>query len=269
MNGAIFLFAMLVAVAQAQINGPGCGKRPLARDPKDKVVGGWEATPHSWGWMVGMRRNGAFICGGSLISHRAAITAAHCIYGSTNVNVYILDVGLHDRNNHESWTLNVRVSRLIMHAQYSPSTLMHDIAIMHFTDPIELDHYRIVPVCIPQPHQDWQGRMCWATGWGSLFSGGSVTRYLQEVEMIHLTNQRCATRFGTRVNTTLQMCGGEVGEGIDTCQGDSGGPYVCEDIATNTWYLVGITSWGFGCGDGGVYTKCQGYHQWIDTNSRP
>jgi len=266
MNGVIFLFA-LFAMASAAIHHPGCGKRPLGwrEPPKDKVVGGWEANLGDWGWMVGILRFNSFICGASLVSDRAVITAAHCLYGSTNVNNYQLIIGMHDRLANEEWVITVRVTRMVLHAQYSPSTLMHDIAIMHF-DPIEIDNYYIVPVCVAKPPQDWQSIKCWATGWGSLFSGGSVTRYLQEVDMLHLTNNRCSQRFGTRVNTTLQMCGGEVGEGIDTCQGDSGGPLVCEDTTTNTWYLVGITSWGFGCGDGGVYTKCQGYETWIGTN---
>lgn len=47
-------------------------------------------------------------------------------------------------------------------------------------------------------------------------------------------------------------------------QGDSGGPLVCQ--ADDLWYLVGITSWGSGCGDKnkpGVYTKVSSVMPWI------
>lgn len=50
-------------------------------------------------------------------------------------------------------------------------------------------------------------------------------------------------------------------------QGDSGGPLVCQ--AESRWYLVGITSWGSGCGDRnkpGVYTKVSSVLPWIYSN---
>lgn len=47
-------------------------------------------------------------------------------------------------------------------------------------------------------------------------------------------------------------------------QGDSGGPLVCK--LNEIWHLVGITSWGEGCGhreQPGVYTKVAEYVDWI------
>lgn len=54
--------------------------------------------------------------------------------------------------------------------------------------------------------------------------------------------------------------------GKDSCQGDSGGPAVMKhgDIP----YLVGITSWGTGCGRPGVpgiYTDVSVITGWIAT----
>ena len=46
-------------------------------------------------------------------------------------------------------------------------------------------------------------------------------------------------------------------------KGDSGGPLVVQN--GTKWYLGGLTSWGYDCGDGGVYTRVSLYYYWIQT----
>jgi secreted trypsin-like serine protease len=264
MRGLILLF-VLCAVAQAAINQNGCGKRPLRPNPPNKVVGG-NIVPvkGDYGWMTGMYRSGSFICGGSLIDPNWVLSAAHCTAGSANVNNYQMYIGFHDRLSMESWTIQRGVSKIIQHAQYSASTLRNDIVLLKLAQPCPIDNNYILPACIPDGSESWVGKIGTATGWGTLFSGGGLPRELYEVGMPHLTDARCTQRFNTDPNT--QMCGGEVGFGLDTCQGDSGGPYVFKSARDGNYYLVGLTSWGYGCGDGGVYTKTAGYFNWINSN---
>lgn len=107
--------------------------------------------------------------------------------------------------------------------------------------------------------------MAWATGWGTLVSGGFSSNRLMEVEMPILSEFDCNRKYlnthNIYVNTLNSICAGEQGGGKDTCQGDSGGPLVVK--VGEKWQLAGITSWGFGCGDGGVYTKTSHFIDWI------
>jgi secreted trypsin-like serine protease len=43
---------------------------------------------------------------------------------------------------------------------------------------------------------------------------------------------------------------------------NKGGPLVVRGN-DGRWQLVGITSFGFGCGDTGAYTRASGYYNWI------
>jgi secreted trypsin-like serine protease len=74
-----------------------------------------------------------------------------------------------------------------------------------------------------------------------------------EVDLPMLSAAQCKAKY-SGVNTAMQLCAGEEGEDKDTCQGDSGGPLVAQ-ASNGKWYVVGVTSYGYGCSDGGVYTR--------------
>ncbi|KFP70755.1 Plasminogen, partial [Acanthisitta chloris] len=51
-------------------------------------------------------------------------------------------------------------------------------------------------------------------------------------------------------------------------QGDSGGPLVCYHFDTDKYYLIGITSFGTGCGRPkfpGIYVRVSQYRAWISS----
>ena len=105
---------------------------------------------------------------------------------------------------------------------------------------------------------------------------------MNQVTMPWLNDQRCKEKYPT-ANVTVAVCAGETGGNLDTCQveknsilnqdsiiwsyilfkGDSGGPLVVKSTEDGRYYAGGITSWGYGCNDGGVYTRTSFYYDWI------
>jgi len=257
----LLIFSIVIAMTimvESAINPVGCGLRPL----KPKVVGGVEAIEGDWGWMTLMKRNNQFLCGASVINSRWIVSAAHC---TTNLNVltYKLEVGGHHRNNitNEPWVQIMDIEKIINHPQYSASTYNNDIVLLKTTKPIIFDDQYIIPVCIPDGTEDFVGQTGYATGWGAISSGGSTSLFNKEVGMILLSDTRCKAKYPT-ANVTTMICGAD-NHGVDTCQGDSGGPYTFYSNKHNGEVLKGITSWGYGCGGGGVYTRTSNYYQWI------
>lgn len=66
---------------------------------------------------------------------------------------------------------------------------------------------------------------------------------------------------GIHVRSPVQVCN----LSLFISQGDGGGPLVCQD--DGFYELVGLVSWGFGCGRRdvpGVYVKVSSFIGWIN-----
>lgn len=125
--------------------------------------------------------------------------------------------------------------------------------------------YKVIPVCVPTSSNAFQGQLGYATGWGALYENGPVSNVKMEVPLPILSDAACKsyyTPYGYNINPLTQVCAGQAGNGKDTCQGDSGGPLVSKGT-DGRWYLVGVTSFGIGCGNTGVYTRTSAYQNWI------
>lgn len=255
----------LTAVLQS-INQAGCGGSRISPSVS-YIVGGSEARANSWPWMASLEYNGMHVCGGSLVSDRYVITAAHCVEGAmATASRWRVRLGKHDRSRTESTEQNLFVRRIISHGSYSSSKISNDIALMELSSTATINDY-VSPVCVAELDVA-AGTNCITTGWGDTQGTGSNS-VLRQVTVPMIDQATCASRdyYGRYMDTTTMICAGYEQGGKDSCQGDSGGPLVCS--SQGVWHLTGVTSWGFGCAEAfkpGVYTRVVNYVSWLGAN---
>ena len=112
------------------------------------------------------------------------------------------------------------------------------------------------------------GTQLYAAGWGMTEENGDISMTLKEVAvpLVNLDICNDADSYEGYVKEESMFCAGYADGGIDACQGDSGGPIVELNPAGTAARLVGIISWGKGCGRAnyyGVYTKISSVNDWI------
>ncbi|XP_067386246.1 chymotrypsinogen B-like [Emydura macquarii macquarii] len=255
----LWLLACLALVSVAH----GCGVpaiQPVVSGYA-RIVNGEEAVPGSWPWQVSLQEtSGWHFCGGSLVSERWVVTAAHC--GVTRSNVVVL--GEHDRSSSQETVQRLAVQQVFTHPQYNTNTNANDIALIKLATAAQLGR-TVAPVCLAAAGEQYpSGLLCVTTGWGrTRYNALSTPSKLQQTALPLLTNAACQSYWGSSILDSM-ICAGAAGS--SSCMGDSGGPLVCQE--SGVWTLVGIVSWGSSrCATTvpAVYGRVSVLRDWVDS----
>ena len=148
----------------------------------------------------------------------------------------------------------VPVRRRIPHPLYQhPYRNSNDLAILELAYPAQ----SVWPtIALGVEADDAVGRVATTCGWGHTTMGAAwVSEVKREVRVPLLSSEKCQRTL--RIDGSM-MCAGFARGGRDTCQGDSGGPLFTVNPIDGQPRLVGIVSWGIGCGLSnlpGVYSR--------------
>ncbi|XP_076624033.1 inactive CLIP domain-containing serine protease A28 [Colletes latitarsis] len=229
-------------------------------------------------WMVALltlQSDGKYMfqCGGSLITDKAVLTAAHCVAKLENSRL-VARIGQFDLEKQPSGQpvpyQEANVKTAVTHPSFYSAGLFHDIAVLILDKPVNRS-INARSICIPRQGSIFPaGTDCIGTGWGKNSFGGTYQTELRKVEVPIVDKTDCqsrlrATKLGPyfQLHSSFMCAGGEINR--DTCRGDGGGPLICP-TATGQYFQAGIVSWGIGCGASNVpavYTNVAQYTQWI------
>ena len=230
------------------------------------------------------------MCGGAYIGNDWIVTAAHCVVlhvaGDDVRQLRRVRVGTQDLTTGGT---TYRIERVVIHKDYDDARHRHDIALVHIAPDGETDLQaarRMQPIrLLDEQRGDRKlepADEVSVTGWGwtsvrdekspRLFGRdgrlmhGSVA--LLEVDLQVYSPSVCELIPEYRGMAGMICAGSDSPlESHDTCQGDSGGPLTRAN-GSHERVLVGVVSWGIGCGLQGVpgmYTDLTdaGHREWI------
>ncbi|UIJ43221.1 trypsin-like serine protease [Vibrio kanaloae] len=218
-------------------------------------------------------------CGATILNPTHILTAAHCIYGDEEGQLFTSVVPqLEDTSQFPNGNIQkARVSEVYYRSDYSNALsdlLRNDVAVLKLESALNIDSVNdVVKRPFDESYRVGVNNFV-AVGHGDTRSGFDGTTILQRAPLNYVDNPTCAKVFnGGSALTSNQICfvgnystftklyGG-------TCQGDSGGPVYWKD--GTDYRQVGITSFGpETCGGSSavtsVFTEILDYKVWIDS----
>ena len=178
------------------------------------VIDAEAAVEHSWPMVVSIRYEDKHLCAGTVLSESFILTAADCVYltvGEPHMNIV---AGINTLS--ESITIRRKIDQIHIHPNYSPFQTVHDIAVVHLSEPLPLNSAStiVTNTCVPDDSKSLNNdypnlnSSLAMVGWGQFGSSNAPSDVLQQMSIKILgDNEGCPSYL---FNKTYEFCGSVV-----------------------------------------------------------
>lgn len=201
-----------------------------------------------------------YFCGGTVISKKWILTAAHCVEDQA-----VKRLGIHAGSLDRTDGQEIAVKRFIMHSDYDFPK--NDIAVLELESDLKFNDSvsaATLPVKAIERANAAPGSMQILSGWGVMMNGEEkkVPSQLLEAPLEVLTQEVCFRSFRSSLNDDM-MCGAKTAKGQTGCYGDSGGPFA--NRVKGQHFVFGIVSSATreDCRGATVFTRVSAFQDWI------
>ncbi|CAH0625224.1 unnamed protein product [Chrysodeixis includens] len=244
-------------------------------DHDSRIIGGIESAPGSHPHMVAFTIGfwlRTLLCGGSLLSQRTVLTAAHCldgqIAGGSLASSLRVIVGT-NRWNRDGEIY--RIARNVTHPHYEIRPIKNDVALLITAEDVVLSaRVQTLPLTFDFIGEGVAARVA---GWGRTRLNGGASAVLRELQTVTIDGDSCVVRADQAaldlnmrpppVDPQIEVCTLH-SAGVGNCHGDSGSPIT----RLSDGAQFGVVSWAFPCARGApdVYVRLSAYRAWLEAS---
>ncbi|XP_055683275.1 trypsin-4-like isoform X2 [Lutzomyia longipalpis] len=182
-----------------------------------RIVGGYEVNIEDFPFQVSLQLSRRHICGGSIISERYILTAAHCTSGSS-ANKFRVRTGSSYHGKEGNYA---KVKNIIEHPDYNSETVDYDFSIVELDKPLKFNE-KCNAIKLPSQDEDVEDEtLLVVSGWGETQNTNETNAKLRAVVVPKVNQENCNKAYSVYGGITDRMiCAGFEQGGKDACQGE-------------------------------------------------